>query len=81
MSLVGPRPLPEDETRGVEWWQRRRLSMPPGLTCLWQVKGDHEIPFKKWMELDLEYIDQWSLRLDLQLMLATVRTVARGSGW
>ena len=81
MSLVGPRPLPQGEADGVEWWQRRRLSMPPGLTCLWQVTGDYKLPFKRWMELDLEYIDRWSLRLDLRLMVATIGTVFRGSGW
>ena len=58
MSLVGPRPLPPLEAPGQEWWQRRRLSMPPGMTCSWQAEGDHTMPFKKWMELDLAYIDQ-----------------------
>jgi exopolysaccharide biosynthesis polyprenyl glycosylphosphotransferase len=81
MSLVGPRPLPPSEAHGNEWWQRRRLSMPPGLTCFWQVEGRHEMPFKEWMASDLAYIDGWSVGLDLRLIVATVATVARGDGW
>lgn len=81
MSLVGPRPLPPAEAQGNEWWQKRRLSMPPGLTCFWQAEGDHKIPFKKWMEMDLEYIDRWSLLLDFRIMLSTVGTLIRGTGW
>jgi len=81
MSLVGPRPLPPEEVCGTEWWQRRRHSMPPGMTCLWQAKGNHDLTFQRWMELDLEYIDRWSLLMDLRLILVTMKTVARGSGW
>jgi exopolysaccharide biosynthesis polyprenyl glycosylphosphotransferase len=82
MSLVGPRPPLPEETAKYEWWQRRRLSMPPGLTCLWQVKGHGEsLTFRRWMELDLEYIDRWSLLLDLQVLVATVGTMIRGRGW
>lgn len=81
MSLVGPRPLPPKEAQGNEWWQKRRLTMPPGLTCFWQAEGDHRIPFKKWMEMDLEYIDRWSLMLDFRIMLSTVGTLIRGTGW
>jgi exopolysaccharide biosynthesis polyprenyl glycosylphosphotransferase len=81
MSLVGPRPLPPREASGSEWWQRRRLSMPPGLTCLWQVEGDHRIPFRRWMEMDLDYIDRWSFWLDLRLIAATFGTLRRGTGW
>ncbi len=81
MSLVGPRPMPLYAASGNEWWQRRRYSVPPGLTCLWQVEDDQKISFRKWMELDLEYIDRWSLWLDLRLLCATVGTVVRGSGW
>ena len=81
MSLVGPRPLPPHEATGNEWWQRRRLSMPPGLTCFWQVRGDHLLPFEEWVALDLRYIDQWSLLLDFKLILSTVRTLARRQGW
>lgn len=81
MSIVGPRPLPPKEAFGDEWWQRRRLSMPPGLTCLWQAKGDHRMPFEDWMRLDVEYIDRWSLTLDFRIMIQTIGTLARGTGW
>jgi lipopolysaccharide/colanic/teichoic acid biosynthesis glycosyltransferase len=81
MSLVGPRPLPVKEAHGNEWWQRRRLSMPPGLTCLWQVEDDPGIPFHEWMELDMAYIDKWSIWLDLKLIALTFGTVLRGRGW
>jgi exopolysaccharide biosynthesis polyprenyl glycosylphosphotransferase len=80
MSLVGPRPLPPREARNSDQW-RRRLSMPPGLTCYWQVKGDHQMPFRQWMQLDLEYIDGWSLWLDVKLLCSTLPTVVRGKGW
>lgn len=81
MSLVGPRPLPPNEANGNEWWQRRRLSMPPGLTCFWQVKGDHSMPFRQWVQLDLNYIDRWSVWLDFKLMASTLPTLLRGKGW
>ena len=81
MSLVGPRPLPVREAFGNEWWQRRRLTMPPGLTCHWQLAADHSMPFKQWMELDMAYIDRWSLWLDMKLIARTFATVARGKGW
>jgi lipopolysaccharide/colanic/teichoic acid biosynthesis glycosyltransferase len=81
MSLVGPRPLPIRDYKGFsEDWQRRRFSVKPGLTCLWQVRGRSSIPFDKWMELDLQYIDKWSLRLDFQILLLTIPAVLRGSG-
>jgi lipopolysaccharide/colanic/teichoic acid biosynthesis glycosyltransferase len=80
MSLVGPRPLPPRESRNSEQW-RRRLSMPPGLTCSWQVHGDHRMPFRQWMQLDLEYIDEWSLWLDVKLLCSTLPAVVRGKGW
>jgi exopolysaccharide biosynthesis polyprenyl glycosylphosphotransferase len=81
MSLVGPRPLPVRDYEGFsEDWQRRRFSVKPGVTCLWQVKGRSSIPFEKWMELDLQYIDQWSLQLDFQILLLTIPAVFRGSG-
>ncbi|MGQ0552748.1 MAG: exopolysaccharide biosynthesis polyprenyl glycosylphosphotransferase [Planctomycetota bacterium] len=81
MSLVGPRPALPDEVAAWAWWQRRRLSMPPGMTCLWQAHGDHSLPFERWMEMDLEYIDRWSLGLDLRVAAATLGTVLRGKGW
>jgi len=75
LSLVGPRaPLP-DEVREYNRWQRRRLSVKPGLTCLWQISGRNEIDFDEWMKLDLQYIDNWSLWLDLKIILMTFPTV------
>ncbi len=80
MSLVGPRPpLPEEVSR-YEPWQRRRLSMKPGLTCLWQVSGRSELDFDRWMALDLKYIDTWSPLLDLKILLKTVPAVLSGRG-
>ncbi len=72
MSLVGPRPLPLVETLDLTGADRRRLSMKPGLTCLWQVSGRNELGFRAWMTLDLEYVDNWSLGLDLAILLRTV---------
>jgi exopolysaccharide biosynthesis polyprenyl glycosylphosphotransferase len=81
MSLVGPRPLPlRDVQRIPNGWQLRRFSMKPGLTCLWQINGRHEINFDHWMELDLQYIDNWSLGLDLDIVLKTIPAVLRGAG-
>ncbi len=81
MSLVGPRPLPErDVTRFDSEWQQRRFSVRPGLTCLWQVNGRHAIDFENWMELDLQYIDNWSLSLDFDIMVKTIPAVLRGTG-
>jgi exopolysaccharide biosynthesis polyprenyl glycosylphosphotransferase len=82
MSLVGPRPLPLYETASfVDLTQRRRMSMRPGLTCLWQVRGRNEITdFKDWVRLDLEYIDRWSLWLDISILARTIPVVLRGSG-
>jgi exopolysaccharide biosynthesis polyprenyl glycosylphosphotransferase len=81
MSLVGPRPLPvRDVERIPNGWQLRRFSMKPGITCLWQVNGRHKIDFDHWMELDLQYIDNWSPALDLEILLKTVPAVLRGSG-
>jgi lipopolysaccharide/colanic/teichoic acid biosynthesis glycosyltransferase len=82
MSLVGPRPLPVDEVkRFSDLAHRRRLSMKPGLTCLWQVSGRNEIKdFKDWVRLDLEYIDNWSLWLDVKILWWTVPIVLTGAG-
>jgi exopolysaccharide biosynthesis polyprenyl glycosylphosphotransferase len=80
MSLVGPRPLPVEETRALTGAHRRRLSVKPGLTCLWQVKGRNTVPFPEWMALDLEYIDNWSLGLDLVILLRTVPALLTGRG-
>jgi lipopolysaccharide/colanic/teichoic acid biosynthesis glycosyltransferase len=80
MSFVGPRPAVIDEVRQYEPWQRRRLSMPPGLTCLWQISGRNDLSFDEWMKLDLEYIDNWSLWLDLKIAVRTVPAVILGRG-
>lgn len=80
MSLVGPRPPIPEEVAEYDRWQRRRLSMRPGLTCLWQVRGRHRIPFDEWMRLDLQYIDHWSLGLDIRILARTVLTVLAGTG-
>jgi exopolysaccharide biosynthesis polyprenyl glycosylphosphotransferase len=80
MSFVGPRPAVVDEVRQYEPWQRRRLSMKPGLTCLWQISGRNELTFDEWMRLDLEYIDNWSLWLDLKIALKTIPAVLLGRG-
>ncbi|MGC3997195.1 MAG: sugar transferase [Anaeromyxobacter sp.] len=80
MSLVGPRPPLPDEVRRYEPWQRRRLSVKPGLTCTWQVSGRSEVGFRRWMELDLAYIDRWSLWQDVRIVLRTIPAVLLGRG-
>ena len=82
MSLVGPRPLPVDEVRRFDdFSHRRRLSVKPGLTCLWQVSGRNNVKdFKDWVRLDLEYIDNWSLWLDVKILCRTVPVVLLGTG-
>jgi lipopolysaccharide/colanic/teichoic acid biosynthesis glycosyltransferase len=75
MSLVGPRPPVPHEVAKYEPWQRRRLSVLPGLTCIWQVSGRNDIPFEDWMKLDLEYAQTWSLRKDFHLLLRTLPAV------
>jgi exopolysaccharide biosynthesis polyprenyl glycosylphosphotransferase len=80
MSLVGPRPPIPAEVERYKLWQRRRLSMKPGLTCIWQVSGRNELSFEQWMNMDMEYIDNWSLGLDLKLLLLTVKEVTFGGG-
>lgn len=81
MSLVGPRPPIPSEVEKYESWQRRRLSMRAGLTCLWQISGRNEIGFEEWMRLDLEYIDNWSLALDIAILLKTPLAMIRGTGY
>lgn len=81
MSLIGPRPPIPSEVREYDHWHRRRLSMRPGLTCLWQIQGRNKIvDFEKWMKLDLEYIDNWSLWLDAKIFLKTIPVVISGAG-
>jgi len=80
MAIVGPRPPIPAEVAEYDRWQRRRLSMRPGLTCLWQIMGRHHIGFDEWMRLDLYYIDHWSLTLDMLIVAKTVPTVLGGTG-
>jgi exopolysaccharide biosynthesis polyprenyl glycosylphosphotransferase len=80
MSLVGPRPPLPEEVDLYETWQRRRLSMKPGVTCIWQVSGRNKIDFEQWMELDLQYIDNFSLWLDFKLLARTFFVVMTGYG-
>jgi len=81
MSLVGPRPM---SIRDVDLFdqgiQRKRFSVKPGLTCLWQVSGRSQLPFSKWLELDLYYIDHWSLSLDFKILFKTIPAVLKGTG-
>jgi len=80
MSIVGPRPPVPSEVAQYKPWQRRRLSVRPGLTCFWQVQGRNEIGFDEWMLLDLQYVDQWSVAKDLELISRTVPVVVTGRG-
>ena len=81
MSLVGPRAMSvRDYQFFSEDWQRRRFSVPPGITCLWQIKGRNTVPFEQWMVLDMQYIDGWSLWLDLKILALTIPAVLKGSG-
>jgi exopolysaccharide biosynthesis polyprenyl glycosylphosphotransferase len=80
MSIVGPRPTVQDEVEKYKAWQRRRFSMKPGITCLWQVKGRNNIAFDGWMKLDMEYLDNWSLRLDFVILMRTIPVVLFGRG-
>ena len=81
MSLVGPRPLPVRDYEGFgEDWQRRRFCVRPGITCLWQVQGRSSVGFEQWMRLDMQYLDEWSLWLDLKILAMTIPAVLKGSG-
>jgi exopolysaccharide biosynthesis polyprenyl glycosylphosphotransferase len=80
MSLVGPRPPIPEEVANYHRWHRRRLSMKPGLTCLWQINGRNNVDFDRWMQLDLQYIDNWSPLLDLKILLRTIPAVLSGRG-
>jgi exopolysaccharide biosynthesis polyprenyl glycosylphosphotransferase len=81
MSLVGPRPLPvRDVNRIDHQWHKRRFSIKPGITCLWQVNGRSDIGFNDWVRMDLDYIDKWSLGLDLLILVKTIPAVFKGPG-
>jgi len=80
MSLVGPRPPLPEEVEQYKRWQRRRLRMRPGLTCLWAVSGRDQVDFETWMKMDMQYIDTWSLALDWKILLRTIPQVLSGRG-
>lgn len=81
MSLVGPRPPLQNEFNEFEYWHRRKMSVKPGITCLWQISGRNNISdFDEWAKLDLYYIDNWSLKLDLKILLKTIPVVLSGKG-
>ena len=80
MALVGPRPAVPQEVEQYKGWQRRRLRMRPGLTCLWAVSGRDKLDFDTWMRLDMEYIRRQSFKLDLQILLRTIPAVLSGKG-
>jgi exopolysaccharide biosynthesis polyprenyl glycosylphosphotransferase len=81
LSLVGPRPLPERDFRKFDkMWFNRRFSIKPGITCIWQISGRSETSFDKWILQDLEYIDKWSLSLDIKILIKTIPAVVRGTG-
>jgi lipopolysaccharide/colanic/teichoic acid biosynthesis glycosyltransferase len=81
MSLVGPRPAFRHELERYEFWQKRKLSISPGITCLWQIRGRNKIAdFSEWVQMDLEYIDNWSLWLDFKILMRTAWVVISGTG-
>jgi lipopolysaccharide/colanic/teichoic acid biosynthesis glycosyltransferase len=80
MSLVGPRPLPCNETRACETWHRQRLDVTPGLTCIWQVRGRSQVSFADWVRMDVQYIRSQSLTQDLKLLMLTMPAVVGGKG-
>ncbi len=80
MSLVGPRPLPCDESDACLGWQKRRLDVTPGLTCIWQVKGRSQVTFNEWVRMDLQYVGRRSLWQDLKILISTVPAVLQRRG-
>ena len=75
MSLVGPRPPLPNEVEQYDWLFRRRLSVKPGITCVWQVSGRSDVNFQEWMDMDKRYVENWSLLLDLKILLKTIPAV------
>jgi lipopolysaccharide/colanic/teichoic acid biosynthesis glycosyltransferase len=81
MSLVGPRPLPVRDYKGFNQdWHRRRFSVKPGITCMWQIQGRSSLSFEQWMKLDIYYIDHWSLWLDFKILVLTIPEMLWGDG-
>jgi lipopolysaccharide/colanic/teichoic acid biosynthesis glycosyltransferase len=80
MSLVGPRPPLSEEVENYQPWQRERLAVRPGLTCIWQISGRSDIPFDRWVELDIEYVRRRNLLLDLKILVLTIPAVLSGRG-
>ena len=80
MSLVGPRPPTPEEVRDYKPWQRERLAVTPGLTCIWQVSGRSDVPFERWVEMDIDYVRTRTLLLDLKILLLTIPAVLSGRG-
>ncbi len=80
MTIVGPRPALPSEVCQYASWQRRRLSVRPGLTCYWQIGGRNQISFDEWMRLDLRYVDHWDLWVDLRMIALTFPAVLAGRG-
>jgi exopolysaccharide biosynthesis polyprenyl glycosylphosphotransferase len=80
MSLVGPRPPLPDEVKRYEWLFRKRLSVKPGITCIWQISGRNNVSFDRWMQMDHEYVENWSLWLDLKILLKTIPAVLLSHG-
>ena len=78
MSLIGPRPPIEEEVRQYEKWHTRRLSVKPGITCIWQIQPNrHNISFDEWIRMDLDYIDNWNIKKDIGIFVDTIKTVIR----
>jgi lipopolysaccharide/colanic/teichoic acid biosynthesis glycosyltransferase len=80
MSLVGPRPPLPEEVKRYEWLFRKRLSVKPGITCIWQISGRNHVSFDRWMQMDHEYVENWSLWLDLKILLKTIPAVLFSRG-
>jgi lipopolysaccharide/colanic/teichoic acid biosynthesis glycosyltransferase len=80
MSLVGPRPPLPSEVDRYQWLDRKRISVMPGITCLWQISGRNDLSFEQWMEMDRQYIEKWSLWLDLKILVKTIPVVVLRRG-